>query len=155
MDKLRYCQATIMEIQRCSKVAPVSLPHMTLNGQSSKISNYTIPENSLIFPNLVKFLSDHDVFNEPDEFNPNRFLGTNGNIIRYEQFVPFGFGKCLCPGEKFAKIELFIFFVMICQKLNVSMPVSSHKKPHQNNFTRGFTTVPIPFYVSLKPRELD
>ena len=67
--------------------------------------------------------------------------------------MPFGIGKRICLGESFARMELFIFFVMMLQRLNFDLPVG-HPKPNENEYTHGFTKAPNPFYISITERDL-
>ena len=70
---------------------------------------------------------------------------------KINQFVPFGIGKRVCPGESLAVSELFIFFVMLVQRLKFEPPVAN-PLPDVKQYFGGFTTIPKPFFVSIKPR---
>ena len=86
-NRLRYTHTTILEIQRLSFTAPASLPHYAtedINVQSGG-QNYIIPKGSSVLCNLRKFLLDPSIFEEPQKFSPERFLGADGSIIKYDQ----------------------------------------------------------------------
>lgn len=53
---------------------------------------YTIPQGTVILPNLWSVHRDPTVWDDPDSFNPARFLDTEGNLLRKECFIPFGIG---------------------------------------------------------------
>ncbi len=63
-------------------------------------------------------------------------------------FVPFGFGKRKCPGDSFAVHSLFIFFVMLLQRVKIGN-AAGKRLPDPENTTRGLTRAPKPFYISI------
>ena len=71
------------------------------------------------------------------------------NVMQHiSQFVPFGFGKRICPGESLATSQVFIFFVMLIQRLKFSIPLN-HPIPSVDEYQAEFTKIPKPFYVSI------
>ena len=63
---------------------------------------------------------DSDLFDRPNEFNPDRFLNDDGKYVRDEHLLLFGYGKRRCVGEKLGRAELFLFFTMLMQKFKFS-----------------------------------
>lgn len=59
----------------------------------AEFRGYTIPKGTVIIPNLWSVHRDPTVWEEPDDFNPSRFLDDQGNLLRKECFIPFGIGK--------------------------------------------------------------
>lgn len=59
-------------------------------------------------------------------------------------------GKRICAGESLAISELFIFFVMLIQRLKFGLPLS-HPAPDVEDYFGGFTRIPKPFYVAILP----
>nr|AKH03506.1 cytochrome P450 3041B1 [Paracyclopina nana] len=147
MPKLVYVMATLMEIQRFSKVAPGSLPHMLI--QDVQVMQYKFKKGTIFISNLTKFLNDPIIFPNPEEFIVERFL-EDGKLKKYEEFVPFGIGKRICMGESLAKNELFIFFVRTLQRLNFK--VAEGLKPNPQKYTAGITRIPDPYYVHISKR---
>ena len=71
---------------------------------------------TLFFYNIHKFHTDPEHWNEPELFDPTRFLNEDGTkVIKPERFVPFGFGKRMCMGEALAKAELLILTTTLIQ----------------------------------------
>ncbi|GFS30372.1 cytochrome P450 2D9 [Nephila pilipes] len=61
--------------------------------------------------------------NDAEIFRPERFLSEDGKrVIKSEHFIPFSIGKRSCPGESYARTEVFLYFTCIFQKFNVSLP---------------------------------
>lgn len=54
---------------------------------------YTIPKGTVVLPNLWSVHRDPIEWDEPDSFNPTRFLDEGGRLLRKECFIPFGIGR--------------------------------------------------------------
>ena len=67
-----YCVATIQEIQRISRVAPGSLFHAS--SKDVVVEGYNLKKGQIFLANLTKFMTDPNVFPEPNKFIPERFL---------------------------------------------------------------------------------
>ncbi|KAM3623677.1 uncharacterized protein V6R79_014196 [Siganus canaliculatus] len=87
---LPYTEATIMEVQRLTAVVPLAIPHMA--SETTEFRGYTIPKGTVVLPNLWSVHRDPTVWDDPDTFNPTRFLDNEGKLLRKECFIPFGIG---------------------------------------------------------------
>ena len=54
-------------------------------------------------------------------FNPDRFAPEAVAKRQPNSFVPFGFGKRICPGYIFSYIEVATFLAMLLRKYSVTM----------------------------------
>ena len=79
LPSLPYVQATITEIQRLARVAPISLLHRTTN--NTNVGEYVFPKGSIFVANLSFITNDSDIFSQSEVFNPDRWIGPDG---RYE-----------------------------------------------------------------------
>ena len=108
-----------MEVQRMANIVPEGIHHRCR--EEVKIRDITIPRHTLIAPIYVEvFRGDH--WEDPDYFNPKRFLDADGNIVKNEHLIPFSIGKRICPGEILAKSELFLFFTGLLQNFSFTHP---------------------------------
>ncbi|XP_040570644.1 cytochrome P450 2J6 [Lepeophtheirus salmonis] len=148
ISELPYTHATLMEVQRLASVGPMSLPRYTT--KDIDVNGYSIPEGTEIYSNFMAFHRDPDFFPEPLEFKPERFLTEDGSRVKKdEHFLPFGLGRRICMGESLARHQLIIFFIMILQNLNISVPIGQ-EKPDPESCFMGITRIPTPFHVQIR-----
>ncbi len=70
--RLPYLRALIKEVHRWAPIANLLIPHAT-----SKDDIYRgrhIPKGTVVFPNVISIHSDPDVYEDPESFEPERFL---------------------------------------------------------------------------------
>lgn len=65
---------------------------------------------------------DPELWEEPEKFNPSRFLNSEGSVTKPEYFMPFGVGRRMCLGDVLAKMELFLFFSSLLHVYNLELP---------------------------------
>ncbi|XP_055769832.1 cytochrome P450 2U1-like [Salvelinus fontinalis] len=145
---LPFTEATIMEVQRMTVVVPLAIPHMA--SETTEFRGYTIPKGTVIIPNLWSVHRDPTVWEEPDDFNPSRFLDDQGNLLRKECFIPFGIGRRVCMGEQLAKMELFLMFTSLLQAFSFRLPEGLVPPPMHGRF--GLTLAPCSYTVTVRPR---
>ncbi|XP_066995609.2 cytochrome P450 306a1 [Anabrus simplex] len=117
---LSYTQAAISETQRIRSVVPVGIPHGTT--QVTTIEGYRIPAGTMIIPLQWAVHMDPEVWPEPEEFRPERFLLSDGRYYKRENFIPFQTGKRVCVGEELAHMLLFLFGATILHQFQLSVP---------------------------------
>jgi len=119
--RMPYTEACIWEITRHACVAPMSLPHSAVC--DAVISGYNVAADTVVFANLYSTGWDPDVWGDPATFRPDRFLTSDGSQVDRDvvnRFMCFGAGSRRCPGAQFAKLEMFIFFVVLMQSCTFS-----------------------------------
>lgn len=147
-SSLPYTEATIMEVIRMTVVVPLSIPHMA--SETTEFRGFTIPKGTVIIPNLWSVHRDPTVWENPDDFNPSRFLDDQGKILRKDCFIPFGLGRRVCMGEQLAKMELFLMFTSLMQTFTFRFPEGATAPSMHGRF--GLTLAPCPFTVCVKTR---
>uniref|UniRef100_A0A3B3V4A9 Cytochrome P450, family 2, subfamily N, polypeptide 13 n=1 Tax=Poecilia latipinna TaxID=48699 RepID=A0A3B3V4A9_9TELE len=146
-SNMPYTDAVIHEIQRMGNIVPLNALRMA--ARDTVLGGYFIPKGTAVMPNLTSVLFDKNEWETPDSFNPKHFLDEDGRFIRKEAFLPFSAGKRACLGEGLARMELFLFFVILFQKFHFSTPDGVELSAEG---ITGATRAPHPFKIFAKPR---
>ncbi|GFY69207.1 vitamin D 25-hydroxylase [Trichonephila inaurata madagascariensis] len=121
-EKLPYTEAVIMELLRWRTIIPINVLRYTL--WDTTLNGYFIPKDSIVVANLWSVHHNPKYWGaDAETFRPERFLTKDGKqVVKSEYFIPFSIGKRSCPGESYARTEVFLYFTSIFQKFNVSLP---------------------------------
>ncbi|EIN04045.1 cytochrome P450 [Punctularia strigosozonata HHB-11173 SS5] len=145
-------KATIKEVHRFRPVAPLGVPHATLEDMTYE--GYLIPRGSTMIVNLWGIYHDSDVFEDPEMFSPDRYLkseyGTKSDVdpSDFRHSMPFGAGRRICPGRHLADNTIRINTMDLIWAFNFAPLVNDATgKPEP-----GVGTGPNPFKCSIKPR---
>jgi cytochrome P450 len=72
-------------------------------------------------------LHDPEIYPEPEEFNPERFLSNDGSFRDDPTIaLAFGVGKRICPGRHFVDATLFIFVSSVLSVFNVTKAIDEN-----------------------------
>ncbi|KDQ64908.1 hypothetical protein JAAARDRAFT_28562 [Jaapia argillacea MUCL 33604] len=148
-ERLPYLEALTNEVLRWSVVGPRGGPHQLT--EDDIYDGYLIPKGTIVFPNAWWFLHDPEMYPDPTEFKPERFMGSSP-ATDPRPFV-FGFGRRL--GMQFVDSSIFILFAMTLAVFNISKavdPVTGEVIEPLLEFTSGSVSHPKPFKCSIKPR---
>ncbi|GFU19784.1 cytochrome P450 2U1 [Nephila pilipes] len=147
--KMPYTEATIMEIMRWRTVVPINILRYTL--WTTELNGYVIPKGSYVMSNLWAIHHNPEYWGPDAEiFRPERFLSDDcKNIIKSDYYIPFSIGKRSCPGESYAKTEVFLYVVCILQKFKVSLPDGAIPDFEGN---LGIGLSPKPYEICIKKR---
>ena len=94
-SKLVYTEAVMLEVLRWATILLFAVVHLV--PETFDYQGYTFPKESLLLYNVWGVHRNLEVWNEPNRFNPERFLDTTGKINKSltEHLIPFGVGKRL------------------------------------------------------------
>jgi cytochrome P450 len=66
-------------------------------------------------------LHDPEIYPDPEEFKPERFLNEDGNVRDDPTLsLVFGIGKRICPGRHFVDATIFIVISSVLSVFNVA-----------------------------------
>ena len=88
---LHYTKATLAEVARIRTVVPIGVPQLV--SENICVEGFAIPKDAVIMPMLWAIHMDPKVYEEPEEFRPERFLNNDGKFFRPESYLPFQTGK--------------------------------------------------------------
>uniref|UniRef100_A0A7N8WVY8 Cytochrome P450, family 17, subfamily A, polypeptide 1 n=1 Tax=Mastacembelus armatus TaxID=205130 RepID=A0A7N8WVY8_9TELE len=147
---LPYLEATIREVLRIRPVAPLLIPHVALSDTS--ISDFTVKKGTRVIINLWSLHHDEKEWENPELFNPSRFLNSEGTVLTTPSpsYLPFGAGVRVCLGEALAKMELFLFLSWILQRFTLSVPLGHSLPSLEGKF--GVVLQPARYKVNAIPR---
>ncbi|WCJ37984.1 cytochrome P450 family 82 subfamily C polypeptide 4 [Euphorbia peplus] len=123
LDKLMYLHAIIKETLRLYPAGPLAVPRDTM--EDCTLYGYHIPKGTRIVTNLWKLHRDPNIWDNPEEFRPERFLTSHVNLDymgQHFEYVPFGSGRRSCPGLNFAVQVMYITIARFLQGFNLSTP---------------------------------
>jgi len=105
---------------------------------------------------------DPDLFAEPEIFNPDRYVANEHGVKPgvdtqdFRDWLPFGFGRRICPGRHLAQNSLMInamnmiwafdFSPALDPNTGLEIPIDIW------NYEKGILTAPRPFQCKITPR---
>ncbi|XP_069129905.1 cytochrome P450 2J6-like [Argopecten irradians] len=113
-----YTEACIHELLRMGNIAPFSLLHGVK--EDTKLNGYTLRKGDVLIPNLDSVMFDESLFEDPETFNPERFIGDDGKLNGKERnVIAFGLGRRICVGESLSRMEIFLFLTSLVQRFKL------------------------------------
>ncbi|GAN07522.1 cytochrome P450 [Mucor ambiguus] len=150
-----YCFATIREAMRWRSPTFFGISHSVI--EDLVVDGYLFPKDSIISGDMMSLHMDPTFYENPEEFNPDRFLpnakslhaAATGKLEERDTFV-FGFGRRLCPGIHLAEAELFY---TTTQMLASCLFEPTSELPDLNTFRySGNNILAMPFQVKITKR---
>lgn len=101
--------------------------------------------------NYYALTRDERYWEEPEKFNPYRFLDENGKLKKNmtDKFYPFGMGSRRCIGEYLGRLMVFLFFSNLMHQCKFEK-VPGEKLRFDSPLGGVFST-PHDFKVVVKP----
>ncbi|KAE9397724.1 cytochrome P450 [Gymnopus androsaceus JB14] len=152
---LPYIGAIMKEALRWIPITPLGLARSSNDPLIYK--GHYIPGNSIILTNVWAMNRNPDVYHNPTEFIPERYLSSdNKREIRpkytREGTHAFGFGRRVCPGSNIANNTLFITIATMVWGFDITLSDPSHPPSMDSLMDNGAVLRPCPFKCSLSPR---
>lgn len=102
LQKCALLRATISEVLRLRPPAPANQPRVLQ--KAIEINGHRLPKRTYVFNSFYNMHRNADVFENPEAFDPTRFL--DGTLERSPSFVPFGHGPRNCVAQGMAMQQL-------------------------------------------------
>ncbi|KAJ5378228.1 uncharacterized protein N7496_005637 [Penicillium cataractarum] len=151
-SRLPYIDAIVKEVLRWHPVAPMGIPHMSV--EDDRWEGFYIPKGSLIMPNIWALTHDPEVYHDPMTFKPERFLGINGLEPEMDPHaIVFGFGRRICPGRILADITVYLSVARSLTVFNITKMVEGGKEVEvKPEFQAGVISHPVPWKFNITTR---
>ncbi|PAV19370.1 cytochrome P450 [Pyrrhoderma noxium] len=150
---LSYVDCILKECLRWRPPLPLGLAHAAK--QDGELNGMLIPGGSLIMPNIWNIMHDEHHYENPNDFNPDRFLRdeSSGTILDPGNAV-FGFGRRICPGRHFALASLWIAASSILSVFDIlpALDEDGREILPRGEFTSGMANLAVKFDCRFVPR---
>jgi len=89
------------------------VPHQA--NKDSTIGGYRVEKGTVVFINNHLLNTSEELWNQPEQYNPFRFLSHDGSFKKPDHFQPFSFGRRSCMGYKIVQI---VSYFIVANLLN-------------------------------------
>jgi len=153
LNKLSYIEAIIRESLRLSATAPGFNIEPTPTESKAPIlldgGKYQIPHNQPMIVILHTVNRDPDVFEDPEEFIPERMLGEKWDALPQGARKGFGNGRRECFGKMWAWRWSIFTLASIIKDVDFEFADSNYRLTSNG----AFTVKPLDFYGLVSPRK--
>ncbi|CAN1274324.1 Cytochrome P450 81Q32 [Linum perenne] len=151
LGKLHYLQGIINETMRKYPALPLLVPHES--SEECVVGGYKVPSGTILLVNSWAIHNDAKIWDDPDEFKPERFEegGGRGDDEGDDdglKFMAFGYGRRSCPGEGLGMrmVSLTLAALIQCFEWEIDHEVDMSEET-------GFTMAKaLPLKVKSRPR---
>jgi cytochrome P450 len=139
-NDLPYTNAVVSEAMRLYPPLPMTIRQAL---EDDVLEGYPIQANSSIFINIFSAHHNPDVWENPEGFDPDRFLPERSNEIPRFGYLPFGGGPRQCIGNNFALMEAVLALSMISQRYELNLVPGTDLDPYMPGTLRPKGGVPV------------
>lgn len=118
LPHLHYANMVLQESLRVYPPVWV-IPRDAIN--DDRIGGYRIPAGSTILLSPYLTHRHHDFWENPEAFDPDRFLPERSHDRPRLAYFPFGGGPRLCMGVDMAMMEMLLILVMVVQRHRIHL----------------------------------
>jgi len=131
-----YLQATIQETLRLRPVISIVLRRLQ---EPMELGGRLLPAGASIVPSIYLVHRRPDIYPEPNEFRPERFIESEGGRAPGTYtWMPFGGGIRRCLGAAFAQFEMEV----VLRELVLRRTLAPSRPGSERNYRRAITETP-------------
>jgi cytochrome P450 family 135 len=131
-----YLQATIQETLRLRPVISIVLRKLQ---EPMELGGRVLPAGASIVPSIHLVHRRADIYEEPNEFRPERFIEAEGGKAGGTYtWIPFGGGIRRCLGAAFAQFEMEV----VLKELVLRRTLAPSRPGSERNYRRAITETP-------------
>ncbi|XP_023222873.1 cytochrome P450 4C1-like [Centruroides sculpturatus] len=116
LTKMTYLECVIKESMRIYPPFPLI---GRKNPSEMKIGNYVLPANSTLVINIYGIHHNPSVYENPEVFDPDRFLFENYKNLHPYAYLAFAVGPRNCLGSKLAMIMIKMVLANVLRNFKV------------------------------------
>jgi cytochrome P450 family 110 len=143
VTKLPYLSAVCQETLRIYPIVMSATPRITRSPMS--IMGYDLPEGAVIVPSIYLAHHREEVYPQPKQFQPERFLEKQFSPYEY---LPFGGGHRRCIGLAFAQYEMKLVLATVLMRFQLSPTNKRSQRPVRRGMTMA---APVGMRMVVKP----
>ncbi|KAH6908264.1 O-methylsterigmatocystin oxidoreductase [Coprinopsis sp. MPI-PUGE-AT-0042] len=151
---LPYLTALVKELGRWHTVAPIGVPRCVRD--DDEYNGCFIPKGSIVMCNSWAIMHDPEVFENPMEFRPERYLkdGQIDPAVLDPEGGAFGYGRRICPGRFLSKEIVTIMAASLLSVFDIRPAKDSKGDPIPLKYDTGIELVSKvePFEVEITAR---
>ena len=113
--EMKYLQKVMQETLRLYSIIP-AVTRVATEEVYIKEADLTIPKGATLMIPMFLINRDPDLWENPSEFNPERFEGRGDFTSAKHGFFPFGYGSRTCIGNTLAQLETTTFLCHLLRR---------------------------------------
>lgn len=111
--QLEYIKAVINEVMR---IYPPVWVFGRVSREVVELRDFKVEKGQVVITSPYAMHHSNKYWTNPEEFNPDRFMGENKKRITKFTYFPFSGGPRICIGEQFAIMEMIVAIATIYKK---------------------------------------
>ncbi|BCS04497.1 cytochrome P450 [Aspergillus luchuensis] len=123
LESMTYTRAVVRELLRY-RPPVIMVPYMAKK-PFPITDSYTVPKGAMVIPTTYLALRDEEVYENPDEFNPERYYTGDAEEKGKNNYLVFGTGPHVCIGQHYAQLNL----VLLIGKASLLLDWKHHATP--------------------------
>ncbi|KAI0387481.1 cytochrome P450 61 [Hypomontagnella monticulosa] len=134
LESMTYTRAVVRELLRWRP--PVIMVPYKAKKSFPVTDTYTVPKGAMIIPTTYMALRDPDVYENPDEFDPERYYTGDAEEKGAKNYLVFGTGPHYCLGQHYAQLNL----ALMIGKASIQLDWKHHATPESDQI-KVFATI--------------
>ncbi|KAJ6793579.1 cytochrome P450 71A9-like [Iris pallida] len=138
LDRLQYLKCVLKEVFRVHPTVPLLVQRETI--QHCRVDGYDIPAKTRLLVNTLAIGRDASIWERPEEFDPERFVGTDIDIRGHDfELIPFGAGRRICPGMGVGILVVELALANLLYSFDWELPEGTTKEDIDMSEAPGIT----------------